>query len=166
MVSSLINQSKKGVNEIVIMSPISEVRQLEPSYLLGEFNTEIKDDTIVLKPIINNKIDFNPIGEQGMVFYGGNISYETEFECESGIAEIVIPTFTAPCIKVFVDGEDKGLIALSPFSLKFPITAGKHKIEFLCYGNRNNTCFFRYYHNSGIGIFTKSNGCSMAGAET
>jgi hypothetical protein len=140
--------TQKGVNELVIMSPISEVRQLEPSYLLGEFNTEIKDNVIFLKPIIDNKIDFNPIGEQGMDFYGGNLTYKTEIECESGIAEIVIPTFTAPCIKVFVDGEDKGLIALSPFSLKFPITAGKHKIEFLCYGNRNNT--FGPIHNKRI----------------
>ena len=49
-------------------------------------------------------------------------------------------------IKVIVDGEEKGVIAFSPYRLRIDnLTEGKHTIEFVLYGTRINT--FGGMHN-------------------
>ncbi len=138
----------KGKNILEITIPFTEVRQIEPCYLLGDFLTEINDGIITLIPKITDKINFKPLNEQGLHFYSGNISYKTTISCEECVAEISIEDFCAYCIRVFVDNEKADLISLSPFKVKVPLSAGKHEIEFLCYGNRNNT--FGPIHNKRI----------------
>ena len=47
---------------------------------------------------------------------------------------------------LFVDGEEKGIIAFAPYRLKIDeMTKGNHTIEFILYGNRINT--FGGMHN-------------------
>lgn len=140
--------TQKGNNSIIIKQPFTEVRQIEPSYILGEFCAEVKDKEIILKPQKTDKISFAPLCEQGLTFYGGNILYKSQIVCEECIAEIIAENFTAPLLRVFVDGKDVGVIAFSPFKLRVPLSKGRHEIEFLCYGNRNNT--FGPIHNSRI----------------
>ncbi len=141
-------ESKRGKNTIEIMQPFTEVRQIEACYILGEFNTKVKGTEIILSVPETDKIDFAPVNEQGLSFYGGNIVYTSNIECDECIAEISVQDFGAYCVRVFVDGKDSGLIALSPFNVKVPLAKGRHEIEFLCYGNRNNT--FGPIHNSLI----------------
>lgn len=143
-----IPESKRGRNVIEIMLPFTEVRQIEPCYILGEFDTELKGTEIFLSTSKTDKINFAPANEHGLSFYGGNIIYKTFIECDKCTAEIAVENFGAHCIRVFVDDKDAGLIALSPFNVKVPLEKGRHKIEFLCYGNRNNT--FGPIHNSRI----------------
>jgi len=137
-----------GKNILEIIMPFDEVRQIEPCYLLGNFLTEIKEGIIELSSPDTDKIKFHPLCEQGLHFYGGNISYKVEFDCEDGIAEISVENFGAHCIRVFLDKKKEQLISLSPFMVKFPLKKGRHEIEFLCYGNRNNT--FGPIHNKRI----------------
>ena len=141
-------ETNEGKNIITVLLPFTEVRQIEPCYLVGDFLTEIDELTIFLKKRKSERISFGSITEQGLHFYGGNIIYQTEFvsrECE---AEIIVPNFSAHCIRIYLDGEDLGLIALSPFTIRAPLSKGKHIIAFLCYGNRNNT--FGPIHNKRI----------------
>lgn len=63
--------------------------------------------------------------------------YKDNKICEECIAEISIEVFGTHCIRVFVDNKKTELISLPPFKVKLPLSAGKHEIEFLCYGNRN-----------------------------
>ena len=137
-----------GKNILEIIVPFNEVRQIEPCYLLGDFLTEIKDGIIILNSKKNDRINFIPLCEQGLHFYGGSISYNAEFDCDDCIAEISVENFGAHCIRVSVDDKKDELISLSPFKAKFSLKKGKHKIKFLCYGNRNNT--FGPIHNKRI----------------
>ena len=141
-------ESRKGRNTIEIMIPFTEVRQMEACFILGEFNTKTEGTKIILTVPTTDKIEFSPANEQGLVFYGGNIEYKSFIECDECLAEISVDNFGAHCIRVFVDGKDSGLIALSPFSVKVPLSKGRHEIKFLCYGNRNNT--FGPIHNKLI----------------
>ena len=83
----------------------------------------------------------------GMPFYGGNLVYECDFETkEDGDAYIKCGGFRGPVIRAFVDGEDAGVIAIQPYTLKVEnLKAGKHKLEFKLYGNRSNS--FNALHN-------------------
>lgn len=141
-------KSEKGKNVLEIIMPISAVYGLEPCYILGDFCSRIENNEIILTAQKNNEVTFTPIGEQGLTFYGGNISYNFKISTDECIAKIKADNFGAPCIKVFVDGKDTGLIALSPFVVELPLSKGEHDIELLCYGNRNNT--FGPIHNSHI----------------
>ncbi len=140
--------AQKGKNVLEITLPFNEVRQIEPCYLLGDFLTEINGSSITLLPKSTDTISFRPLSEQGLHFYSGNISYKTELCCEECIAEISIEDFGAHCVRVFVDNDKSQLISLSPFKEKLPLSNGKHTIEFLCYGNRNNA--FGPIHNKRI----------------
>ena len=80
-----------------------------------------------------------------MPFYGGNITYSTEIDTTEGTVRITVSDFGAPCVRVFIDGEDAGLIAFAPFAVEKELSEGRHRIDFLCYGNRNNT--FGPVHN-------------------
>ena len=91
---------------------------------------------------------FAPLTESGMPFYGGNVIYKTEFESPECEAEISVPNFAAPYIKTFIDGEEKGIIAFSPFKLKIRLKAGSHILELVAVGNRNNT--FGTIHNKNM----------------
>lgn len=141
-------QSEQGKNIIVLKVLFSEVCTQEPCYILGDFDSSVDLDRIYIKKRSSDEIAFAPITEQGMSFYGGNISYQTSFYTEECKAEIAVEKFTAPCIRVFVDGKNIGLIAFSPFKVYTELSEGEHELELVCYGNRNNT--FGPIHNIKI----------------
>ena len=141
-------EPKKGKNVIVLKTLLSEIRTIEPCYISGDFNSDVSLDKIRIKRRNTDEIAFGSITKQGMPFYGGSISYKTRFYTEECRAEIAVEKFGAPCIRVFVDGRDIGLIAFSPFKVYTELEEGEHKVEFVCYGNRNNT--FGPIHNKKI----------------
>jgi hypothetical protein len=137
-------KSVVGNNVVEIEAPFSERSRLEACYLLGEFDVTLAGCNAKLAPP-TKEIGFGSVAAQGMPFYGGNVSYYTEIETEECMARFHVANFGAHCVRVFVDGEDAGLIALAPFVVEKKLKAGKHVVEFLCYGNRNNT--FGPVHN-------------------
>lgn len=141
-------QSEKGKNIIELKVQFSKIRTLEPCYVLGDFDSSVNSDRIYIKKRSSDEIEFTSITKQGMSFYGGNILYKTRFYTEECRAEITVDKFVAPCIRVFVDGKDSGLIAFSPFNVYAELSEGEHELEFVCYGNRNNT--FGPIHNIKI----------------
>lgn len=140
--------TKPGENEIVIKTTFTMFCNLEPCYLLGEFSTLVEGCDITLLPEKKRNIEFQPLCEQGMDFYSGNISYVTNITTDKCRLVLQVPEFAAPCIRVFADGADAGLIAVSPFTVSIDLEAGNHEIELVCYGNRNNT--FGPIHNRRI----------------
>ena len=88
----------------------------------------------------SREIGFSDITSQGMPFYGGNLTYKTEIETDACNLSIRVSRYRGAAVRVFVDGEDKGLIAFSPYTLKVNnLKKGKHIIEFKVFGNRINT---------------------------
>lgn len=136
---------QKGRNILDIKLRFSVAGMIEPCYLLGEFDVVLKGSKALLCPP-SHTIGFGPLAMQGMPFYGGNITYSTTIDTPECTARITIRDFGSHCVRVFVDGEDAGLIAFSPFAVEKDLLAGEHQIEFRCYGNRNNT--FGPVHNN------------------
>ena len=130
---------KKGENILEITAPIGKRISLENCFVLGEFDVEVNGCEAKIKPAAN-KINFGSVVNQGMPFYGGNVTYETEVETPECSLEIRANHYNGAVIKVFVDGEEKGYIAYSPYTLVVDgVKAGKHKIEFKLLGYRENT---------------------------
>jgi hypothetical protein len=83
-----------------------------------------------------------------MPFYTGNLDYTFIFTVDIDNEFFVhIPYFKAPVISINVDGEDKGLIALSPHILSLGyLKQGTHTMTVRLYGNRFNG--FGTLHNA------------------
>lgn len=139
--------ARTGENVLTVLLPVTTVRQLEPAYLLGEFTVALDGTAVTLHPAAD-AVGFTAPGRLGMPFYGGTVIYRTEVDTEDCVAEIAVTDFAAPCIRVLADGQDVGLIAWAPFAVRTPLTRGRHTLELVCYGNRNNT--FGPIHNRRI----------------
>ena len=61
-----------------------------------------------------------------------------------------VPKYRGSVIKVFIDGEPRGIIAYSPYRLKVSsLQTGKHTVSLELYGNRYNS--FGSLHNADTG---------------
>ena len=137
---------KKGMNTLIVKVPFGKRTSVEACYLLGNFNVVCAGAAKKLVPP-SDKIFFGDTVGQGLPFYGGNIRYHAEFETdEDCCAEIFAGHYRGALIRVFADGEDKGVIVYPPYTLKIEgLSKGKHRIDFVLYGNRANT--FASMHN-------------------
>ncbi len=137
---------EKGKNILTVTYPFGLATEIEAMYLLGDFDVRCEGcSAVVCKR--RDKVAFGSIVEQGMPFYGGNITYECEIELpDSGMLEIEAPLFRGSLIGVRLDGNDVGKIAFSPYRLTVDANAGKHKVELTLFGNRYNT--FGALHNT------------------
>lgn len=136
----------KGDNIIVITQPLSERTSAEWCYILGDFGVKTCGTyaEIINKP---EKVAFYNLVEQGFPFYGGIITYHTEVETKNGFADINVPLYRGALVRVYVDGEDKGVIMGSPFRLFVrDLADGVHKIDYKLYIHRYNC--FGAVHNS------------------
>lgn len=141
---------RSGKNELLLKIPFGPKTNLEACYLLGMFGVEVKGDYTILSEL-PEKIGFGDIAMQGFPFYGGNISYHLEFECqEEGIFSVCIPRFQAPLVDVVIDNGEKHPIFIKPYQTEFErFTKGKHALEVISYGNRVNQ--FGQVHNCSDG---------------
>lgn len=135
----------KGENVIEITLGIGVGTELEAAYLCGEFSV-LKDENgyYLDKPV--TELSFGNVTEQGLPFYGGNITYYLYYECESGQIEIKVPGYRGSLINVEHDGEEKGKIIFDPYKFTIKdVNKGKHVVGLKLYGNRVNT--FGPLHN-------------------
>ena len=139
---------KIGTNEIIIKAPIGKRVSVENYYIIGDFDVKLTgcEKVICSK---SERLAFQSITNQGMPFYGGNISYYAEINAEEDCeAEIIATYFRGEMIEVIVDGKSQGNIFIMPYSIRVPnVKKGKHLVEFKLYGNRFNT--FGALHNCG-----------------
>lgn len=137
---------RKGSNILIVKVPLGKRISVECMYLLGDFNVSVSG---TCKKITSpsETLHFDNITSQGLPFYGGNITYQTEiFAPEDCSAEIFAGKYRGALIKILIDGKDAGRIIFSPYKLSIPyLSMGKHTISFILYGNRANT--FASVHN-------------------
>ena len=142
----LLPEMGAGINSLEIHMPYGERSNIEWSYLLGSFGVTVGGEQARLTAL-PQMISFGDITVQGLPFYGGNLTYETELEIEAGRYCVDVSHFSGALIGVRIDGEDRGKIAFSPYRLNIgELTAGRHKLSFKVFGNRRNT--FGAVHNS------------------
>ncbi|MFW6257137.1 MAG: hypothetical protein ACOC2O_03235, partial [Bacillota bacterium] len=139
---------KKGRNELILEIPFGRQTNVEWCYLLGNFGVEVKGSyKYIIEP--TRKLAFGDWVVQGLPFYAGNVTYRCPLELEENISEAVleIPHFSAPVIKVCLDGKRRGLIAFAPHRLNLgELLAGQHLLEITVYGDRYNA--FGTLHNA------------------
>lgn len=150
-----------GENVLEMRVPIGRRTNLECSYILGDFGVRISGvkKTIVAPP---RELGFGNIVPQGLPFYTGNVNYHFDVETV-GKLRVRIPSYRGGLVKVFVDGEDRGNIAFSPYDLSMnDLAPGKHHIMLKLYGVRQNG-FAQLHHTPGIYFYQSPNSWRSAG---
>lgn len=146
---------KQGRNEILVKIPFGKDDYIENMYLLGNFGVELEDSTnnVCKRPLrkriirLPELIEYRDVTGIGLPFYGGNIVYSNKvYMKRSGNLEIFVSDYYGACIRMYVDGNDIGLIYKPPYSIRTNILKeGEHTVEIKLYGNRYNT--FAALHN-------------------
>jgi len=135
-----------GENIVIVKIPFGKTTNVEYCYILGEFNVKVEG---CVKTIIapTNTIGFSSITNQGMPFYGGNITYKVEIETGDCSLEIKSSNYRGSLISVSIDGNPAGIIAYAPYKVVLEnVKSGKHIVELTLFGNRYNT--FGALHNT------------------
>ncbi len=139
---------EKGMNILEVCAPIGLRTNLECMYLLGDFGVRINGvEKTVIPPV--RKLGFGSVVSQGLPFYTGNVNYHFEISSDASCT-IRVPAWRGGLVKVFVDGQDIGNIAFSPYELTLKdLTPGRHEIVLKLYGTRQNG-FAQLHHIPGI----------------
>lgn len=139
---------EKGVNELVLEIPFGRKTNLEWCYILGDFGVCVEGNYayITEKP---KKLHFGDAVHQGLPFYTGNITYNIKLDMPADKERVIVevPHFSAPVMEVFLDGEEKGIIAYAPHKLDLgALKAGTYTLSITTFGNRFNG--FGTIHNA------------------
>ena len=135
----------KGMNTIEITTAIGVGTDLEACYLLGDFAVYKGENGYYLDEPVRS-LGFGSVVEQGLPFYGGNITYHLYTEVPAGDLKVSVDAYKGSLISVGLDGEDKGDIIFAPYNLNaINVEAGRHEVSLTLYGNRINT--FGPLHN-------------------
>ena len=137
---------QKGENVLLIRTPIGIRTKVEWCYLLGDFGVRLAgcEKTLQLLP---EKLGFSTVTDQGLPFYTGNIEYDEEIDTPECELVVRATEYRGELIRVFLDGEDKGVIAFAPYRLELgKVSEGRHVITYRLYGNRFNA--FGAIHNT------------------
>lgn len=99
---------KEGDNTALIeVSPFDLDMEIQPIYILGNFSLKEEKDFIIgeKRPIRNGGLR-----EQGVVFYGGRVSYEYDvcFEEIPDGCSLILPEFEASALSIYVNGQYAG----------------------------------------------------------
>ncbi len=133
---------------MLVRTPIGIRTKVEWCYLLGEFGVKVAgcERTICALP---EKLGYSTITSQALPFYTGNIDYVEEIETPDCELVARVSEYRGALVRVFLDGEDKGVIAFDPFRLNLGrVKAGRHKLVFRLFGNRFNA--FGALHNTDV----------------
>lgn len=139
---------KQGINELVVTIPFGRKVNLEWSYILGDFGAKVLGTYSCITKRAQ-KLYFGDITNQTLPFYTGNVNYEFSINLEEDAEDVVveIPHFRAPVLDLYVDGEEKALVAYAPHTGSLgSLKAGLHKVRIELYGNRFNG--FGTIHNA------------------
>ncbi len=126
----------KGENILEITLPFGTRTNTEWCYILGAFGVKVigREKIITALP---EKLGFGTITNQGLPFYGGNITYH--LEAEGTGMRVEATRYRGALISVAVDGEEKGKVVYPPYLIDVDgLADGKHKVDITLFGNRYN----------------------------
>lgn len=135
--TAALPEIRKGENILEIDVPFGTRTNTEWCYILGSFGVEVngRNKKLIALP---EKLAFGSILNQGLPFYGGNITYHLEAE-SNGALQIEATNYKGTLISVAIDGEEKGKIVYPPYVLLADgLKPGSHKIDITLFGNRYN----------------------------
>lgn len=130
----------KGTNILEITLPFGEKTNTEWCYLLGNFGVEVNGRC---KKIIKlpETLAFGDIVNQGLPFYGANITYHLDIETGGSALVIKTQRYRGALIKAELDGTDLGRIIYPPYKLTTgEVKKGAHRLDITLFTHRSN-CF-------------------------
>lgn len=135
-----------GENILEVKIPFGRTTNVEYCYILGDFNVKLEGcEKTITEP--TKEIGFSSMTNQGLPFYGGNITYSVGVETDNCSIAVKANNYRGSLIKVSIDKKPVGVIAYAPYKIIAEnVKAGKHTIEFTLFGNRYNT--FAALHNA------------------
>ena len=149
-----------GESVLEITVPIGRRTNLECFYVLGDFGVRLNGTKkTIVDPV--RRLGFGDIVPQGLPFYTGNILYSFRVRSE-GAFTVRVSRYRGGLVKVFVDGEDRGNIAWSPYTLRIAAEPGEHRVDVRLYGTRQNG-FAQLHHTPGIYFYQSPNSWRSAG---
>ena len=129
----------KGENVLCIEQLFNGNVDLEWCYILGDFSVKLKGCVASIEPK-DELIGFASITEQGLPFYGGAITYETEIEIPDCSLKVDVAGYAGIALNVALDDRVEQKISFAPHTAVFDnLKAGKHKIAFTLFGHRGNS---------------------------
>ena len=128
----------KGRNTLEITYPLGLRTAIEPCYLLGDFGVSVRGtEKRITSPV--RRLAFGSWTNQGLAFYGGNVTYHLTVQMKRG-GILRCPHYRGACLRVMVDGADRGPLAFSPYEMDLSdLASGEHQIDIAVYGTRQNT---------------------------
>jgi len=130
---------KAGENVIELTIPYGKKTDVEACYLLGDFGVKTVGCVSTLISAVK-ELYFGDIVNQGLPFYGGNLTYHLDVEKECDTLAVAAEYYRGHLLKVSVDGKDEGVIAFSPYRIiAGNLAPGKHKVDITYFGSRVNT---------------------------
>ena len=145
-----------GRNDLVIQaSPISIHAELEPLYLLGDFQLEVADRGFTLKN--PDPLEIGSWKDQGMPLFGHRVSYSTAFEIDEtdGIYQVELGDWSGTVAEVIVNGESAGVIGWQPYQIDVSdfLNSGENLVEVIVTGSLKNT-LGPHHNNPEVGFVT------------
>ena len=129
-----------GSHTLEVIRPFTPRTCLEWVYLLGNFRVKLSGRLAMLEPVQEEKAGYASLTEQGIPFYGGNVSYVFDIETHGGALRLRVPQWRGALIAASIDGQDVGRIAFPPYSIETsPLPVGMHQICLKLFGTRANT---------------------------
>lgn len=129
----------KGVNILEASIPFGKNTNLEWAYLLGDFGVEVSGRyTCIIAA--KQELAFGSITNQGLPFYGGNITYHIPVKTKGGKLHVRSCQYRGAAQLLNLDGEKEISLVYSPYcALIEDVASGDHVINMVLYGNRRNS---------------------------
>ncbi|MBQ3489986.1 MAG: hypothetical protein IJA86_05315, partial [Clostridia bacterium] len=129
---------KKGKNILELSVPFAKHTNTEWAYLLGAFGVEVCGRSVHVTEA-RKELAFGDITEQGLPFYGGNLTYHIPIETAGGDVEFHSPQYKGILQTVSLDNGKENAAIYPPYTVRFQnVCAGKHTLNVTLYGHRRN----------------------------
>ena len=128
----------KGTNILLVTLPFGETQNLESMYLLGDFGVKVmgRDAKIIALP---EKLYFGDIVNQGLPFFGGNITYKIPVTVKNNHLSVCTSFYRGALITASLDNKEIGKIIYPPYKAETDAENGEHILSLKLYTNRFNS---------------------------
>ena len=128
----------KGTNVLLVTLPFGETENLESMYLLGNFGVRVmgRVASIIALP---EKLYFGDIVNQGLPFFGGNITYKIPVTVKNNQLTVCASFYRGALVTASLDNKEFGKIIYPPYKAKVDTENGEHILSLKLYTNRFNS---------------------------
>jgi len=134
----MLGRLEEGENSVEVVLPFGQRTNTEWCFLLGEFGVKLLGEYRELIPK-EKKLGFDDITRQGLVHYGGNVTYRIPVQTHGGDLAVTVPHYTGAAVRVELEGR-KGHILYPPYRLVLEdLPAGTYTLKITLLGHRHNS---------------------------